>query len=61
LKILQENPFNNKLKTHKLHGFLSNLHSASINYEFRIIFALREIEGVESIILIDIGTHEEVY
>jgi len=37
-KIFRKNPFNPKLKTHKLHGKLSNFLAFSINYEYRIVF-----------------------
>lgn len=61
LETMVENPYDVKLRTHKLHGNLMNLLSASIDYDFRIIFSIREINDVPSIILIDIGTHDEVY
>jgi len=61
LKILQENPYADKLRTHKLHGMLSHLLSASIDYNYRIVFAIKIIDNIPSIVLIDIGTHEEVY
>ena len=37
-KIFRQNPFNPKLKTHKLHGKLSGFLAFSINYEYRIVF-----------------------
>jgi len=37
-KVFRKNPFNSKLKTHKLHGKLSSFLAFSINYEYRIVF-----------------------
>ena len=45
------------LKLHKLKGALGNYYAISIEYDLRIIL---EIES-EKIILIDIGSHDEVY
>jgi addiction module RelE/StbE family toxin len=61
LALLQEDPFLPKLKTHKLHGKLNYLLAASIDFEYRIVFIIKEIDKKQSIILIDIGTHDEVY
>ncbi|MDT3740162.1 MAG: type II toxin-antitoxin system mRNA interferase toxin, RelE/StbE family [Candidatus Kapabacteria bacterium] len=61
LSLMQEDPFQPKLKTHKLHGKLQSLLAASIDFEYRIIFMIREISNIKSIVLIDIGTHDEVY
>jgi len=41
-KIFQANPFDARLKTHKLEGRLSELWSFSIDYRYRIIFELRD-------------------
>lgn len=45
------------LKLHKLKGQLSNYYAISIEYDLRIIL---EIQG-DKIVLIDIGSHDEVY
>lgn len=37
-KIFRENPFDPKLKTHKLNGKLDGFLSFSIGYKYRIIF-----------------------
>jgi len=60
LRLLVENPQNPKLKTHKLHGILQGLFACSIDYDLRIVFSFDNIES-NTIILIDIGTHDEVY
>ena len=37
-KIFRDNPFDPRLKTHKLHGELKNFWSFSVNHKNRIIF-----------------------
>ena len=54
-KIFLENPFDPRLKTHKLKGELSGFYSFSVSYHFRIVFHL---EDKETIIFDTIGTHE---
>ena len=51
-----------KLGTHKLSGKLSGLLSCSCGYDCRIVFSLEKDENDEElIILLDVGTHDEVY
>ena len=60
---LARDPFLPTLKTHKLSGQLQGLWACWVEYDCRIIFAF-ETEpqtGEESIVLIDLGTHDEVY
>lgn len=59
LAILEQNPYHPSLRLHKLKGTLKEYHSISINLEYRVVidFILRENE----IILIDIGSHDDVY
>jgi addiction module RelE/StbE family toxin len=59
LKQLEENPFHNSLKTHKLKGKLNKYYACSLTYSYRIILTIEIIE--DKIVLIDIGTHDEVY
>ena len=54
--IFRNNPFNQRLKTHKLHGRLKDLWSFSIDNNYRIIF--RFYKTKEVVIFIDVGTHE---
>lgn len=54
---LSNNPFDHKGKTHKLSGKLSNLYSASINWNYRLVYFFDS----QSITLINIGSHDEVY
>ena len=56
---LTDNPFDNSLKTHKLKGNLSDFYACSLTYEYRVILTI-EVRD-EQIILVNIGTHDEVY
>jgi len=59
LKLLEANPFHPSLRLHKLHGKLSELYSVSINVSYRIsIYFMFE---KDTIVPVDIGSHEEVY
>ncbi len=53
-------PFHPSLKTHSLSGVLKELWSFSITYDQRVVFAFLGA-GRNKVLLIDIGTHEEVY
>jgi mRNA-degrading endonuclease YafQ of YafQ-DinJ toxin-antitoxin module len=52
------NPLNPLLKTHGLSDRLKGLWAISISYEHRLIF---KFISSNKILLIDIGTHDEVY
>ena len=63
LEKLVSQPFDPELKTHKLHGKLAGLWACEVEYDCRIVFCFeneRETEN-EFIVLVDIGTHDEVY
>jgi addiction module RelE/StbE family toxin len=57
LKTLQENPFTLSLKTHKLSGNLTDRYSAFVTKDIRIIFSLSD----DTVHLLNIGSHDEVY
>jgi len=59
LKMLELNPFHPSLRLHPLKGKLKGLHSVSINISYRITLEL--IIQEESIVLINVVTHGEVY
>jgi mRNA interferase YafQ len=63
MELLQQDPFNIRLKTHKLKGVLEGSWACWVNYDLRIIFDLvkKGETGETEILLINIGTHEEVY
>lgn len=54
-KIFRKDPFDPRLKTHKLSGKLKDFYSFSIDYQYRIIFELidKDIVWFHSV-----GTHE---
>lgn len=58
LRLFVTDPFNPLLKTHKLSGKLKGLWVFSCLYDCRIIFKFIKKEEV---LLIDIGSHDEVY
>jgi len=63
LILLSAGPFTPPLKSHKLSGNLDGFWSYSVAYDCRIIFNFSEDEQLLEmvIILIDIGSHDEVY
>jgi mRNA interferase YafQ len=63
LQRLAENPFDARLKTHKLSGRLRGLWACWVEYDCRIVFAFKPdpAGGEQLILLVDIGTHDEVY
>ena len=63
LKEVADDPFPPALKTHKLSGELKGLWACWVEYDCRIVFAFEPDPdtGEEMIVLIDLGTHDEVY
>ncbi len=59
LALFEESPYESSLKTHKLTGKLTGLWAFSIDFDCRLVFKF--IEDGRKVLLIDIGTHEEVY
>lgn len=60
---LAENPLSPSLLTHKLSGELFELFACKCGYDCRILFSFEEAPKINEkvIILVDIGTHEDVY
>jgi addiction module RelE/StbE family toxin len=58
MKLFLENPFDPRLRTHKLTGKLEGFWALSIDYDCRVIFQFIDKNDV---LLIDIGGHDEVY
>ena len=52
-----------RLKTHHLSGALAGLHACSAGYDCRIVFAKQKQPktGTEVLLLVNIGSHDEVY
>lgn len=59
LELLELNPHHPSLRLHPLKGRLAGLHSVSINISYRI--SLELIISEQEIILVNIGSHDEVY
>ena len=59
LRDLEADPFQPRLRLHPLKGELAGLHAVSITYTYRLTLTLRVME--QEIILLDIGSHDEVY
>ncbi len=60
---LARDPFEPALKTHKLQGQLQGLWACWVEYDCRIVLSFQQDDdtGQEVVVLIDIGTHDEVY
>lgn len=54
-EIFRQDPFDPRLKTHKLKGELKDFYSFSPSYHWRIVF---HFEDKDTIIFDNIGTHE---
>ena len=58
IDLFLENPNHQQLQNHPLKGNLAGLRAIAITGDYRMIF---KIIGRDSIKLIDIGTHNQVY
>jgi mRNA-degrading endonuclease YafQ of YafQ-DinJ toxin-antitoxin module len=61
---LQHDAYDPSLKTHKLSGKLAAYLACSCGYDCRIIFTIEKDlsnPNSENIVLLDIGTHNDVY
>ena len=56
---LQKDPFQPRLALHLLSGKLAGCYAISLTYSYRITLTLMVTE--KEIILLDIGSHDEVY
>jgi mRNA interferase YafQ len=63
LRTLATTPFEPTLQTHKLKGQLAGSWACRVEYDCRIVFDFVDNPetGEEEILLIDIGSHDEVY
>jgi mRNA-degrading endonuclease YafQ of YafQ-DinJ toxin-antitoxin module len=59
LSLFTIDPFDARLKAHKLSGKLKGLWSFSIDYDIRIVFYFTP-EKPKKAVFIDIGNHDEV-
>ncbi len=58
VEVFTQNPYDEKLRTHKLSGKLKELWSFSVEYDVRVVFYF---VSDSKAIFIDIGKHDEVY
>ncbi|WP_083389713.1 type II toxin-antitoxin system mRNA interferase toxin, RelE/StbE family [Trichormus sp. NMC-1] len=58
ISLFINDPFHSSLKTHSLSGNLEGYWELSITYEYRLVF---QFISDSKVLLIDIGTHDEVY
>lgn len=60
---MQEDIFAASLGTHRLSGPLEGLRACGCGHDCRIVFSIEQnpARGGEVIVLLDIGTHDEVY
>jgi len=61
LALLCVDPFQPRLRTHKLKGELKDSYACSVGYDLRIVFKFVEYEQKQAILLESIGTHDGVY
>ncbi|BDI15321.1 hypothetical protein ANSO36C_11230 [Nostoc cf. commune SO-36] len=63
LQQIAEDPFQASLRSHKLKGDSSGRYSSSIDYHNRILFKFvtNPESGEEEILLLTLGSHDEVY
>lgn len=61
LSALELDAFNPQLKTHKLKGDLDRIWACSAGYDLRIVFEFAQHQGNEAVVLLTVGTHDEVY
>jgi mRNA-degrading endonuclease YafQ of YafQ-DinJ toxin-antitoxin module len=57
VELFIEDPFDPRLKTHKLSGQLKDLWSFSIAYDVRVVFFFEDQKAT----FVDIGDHDTVY
>ena len=58
MELFLASPFSPQLRTHKLSGKLEGQWAVSVDEDCRVVF---EFIGEDKVLLIDIGSHDEVY
>ena len=61
LNQLSEDSTHPSLRTHKLRGQLDGCWACSAGYDLRIVFEYTQHEATEAILLLALGTHDQVY
>jgi len=58
VEAFKSDPFDPKLRTHKLSGKLKDLWGFTVEYDLRVVFYFVDTHRA---VFVDIGTHTEVY
>lgn len=58
IELFASEPFHPSLRTHKLSGPLKDCWSFSLDNNYRVIF---QFKNNDKVLLVDIGSHDEVY
>ena len=61
LRMLEADAFDSRLRTHKLKGTLAGCWSCSAANDLRIVFEFVQHDGAEAILLLSVGSHDEIY
>ncbi len=61
LELFAKNAFDARLKTHKLKGNFDGVWACSVEYDLRVLFEFVTQENNEAILLLTVGSHDEVY
>lgn len=61
LEKLSQDPYQPSLGTHKLKGKMTGALACNAGYDLRVIFEFVQNKPEDDIMLINIGTHDEVY
>jgi mRNA interferase YafQ len=61
LEQLSADATHSSLRAHKLRGPLAGCWACSAGYDLRIVFEVVAHEGSEAVLLLALGTHDEVY
>lgn len=61
MELLREDALHPRLGSHKLKGDLAGLWACSAGYDLRIVYEIVKQQNSEAILLVSVGTHDEVY
>lgn len=59
LRLFMDDPFDPRLRNHKLTGSKAGVRSLSAGYDLRILYT--EMDGHSIVLLLMVGKHQEVY
>lgn len=59
IEAFKKNPFDPALRNHALKGSMKGVRAISAAFDLRIIF--KEQDGYMTVVMIAVGTHEDVY